>query len=147
MTEHQKAFDDIKMNFTQLPILMSPKRGKSLRLYISSSNNFIGCLLTQNNESKKKHVIHHLSQTLNITEINYSPIEKLCLALYFVTTKVRYYMLPLVVQIIYKTDLIKYMLTRSIIQGKIGKWTMGLSGFTFQYMAQKSMNSQALADF
>ncbi|BFG20983.1 hypothetical protein CerSpe_072570 [Prunus speciosa] len=56
-------------------------------------------------------------------------------------------MLPSVVQIISKTDLIKYMLTRPIIRGRIGKWTMALSEFTFQYVAQKSVKGQALADF
>ncbi|CAL9006005.1 unnamed protein product [Prunus brigantina] len=59
----------------------------------------------------------------------------------------RHYMLPSVVQIISKTDLIKYMLTRPIIRGRIGKWTMALSEFTFQYVAQRSVKGQALADF
>ncbi|XP_021807706.1 uncharacterized protein LOC110751539 [Prunus avium] len=49
--------------------------------------------------------------------------------------------------IISKTDLIKYMLTQPIIRGRIGKWTMALSEFTFQYVAQKSVKGQALADF
>ncbi|CAL2239078.1 unnamed protein product [Prunus armeniaca] len=39
------------------------------------------------------------------------------------------------------------MLTRPIIHGRIRKWTMTLSEFTFQYMAQKSVKGQALADF
>ncbi|CAL8992965.1 unnamed protein product [Prunus brigantina] len=82
-----------------------------------------------------------------MAELNYSPIEKLCLALYFAATKLRHYMLPSVVQIISRTDLIKYMLTRPIIRGRIGKWTMALSEFTFQYVAQRSVKGQALADF
>ncbi|CAL9004531.1 unnamed protein product [Prunus brigantina] len=82
-----------------------------------------------------------------MAELNYSPVEKLCLALYFAATKLRHYMLPSVVQIISKTDLIKYMLTRPIIRGRIGKWTMALSEFTFQYVAQRSVKGQALADF
>ncbi|CAL8151929.1 unnamed protein product [Prunus armeniaca] len=82
-----------------------------------------------------------------MAELNYSRIEKLCLAFYFAATKLRHYMLPSVVQIISKTDLIKYMLTRPIIRCRIGKWTMALSEFTFQYGAQKSFKGQALADF
>ncbi|CAL2246496.1 unnamed protein product [Prunus armeniaca] len=118
---------------------MPPKRGKLLRLYISALEGSIGCLLAQNNEFEGEQAVHYLSRTLNMAELNYSPIEKLCLALYFAATKLRHYMLPSVVQIISKTDLIKYMLTRPIIRGRIGKWTMALSEFTFQYVAQKSV--------
>ncbi|XP_008231803.1 PREDICTED: uncharacterized protein K02A2.6-like [Prunus mume] len=82
-----------------------------------------------------------------MAELNYSPIEKLCLALYFAATKLRHYMLHSVVQIISKTGLIKYMLTRPIIYGRIGKGISALSEFTFQYVAQKSVKGQALADF
>ncbi|XP_021816121.1 uncharacterized protein LOC110758551 [Prunus avium] len=145
--EHQAALDDIKKYLSQPPVLMPPKRGKPLRLYISASEGSIGCLLAQNNESGREQAVYYLSRTLNTAELNYSPIEKLCLALYFAATKLRHYMLPSVVQIISKTDLIKYMLTRPIIRGRIGKWTMALSEFTFQYMGQKSVKGQALADF
>ncbi|CAL9006044.1 unnamed protein product, partial [Prunus brigantina] len=142
-TEHQVAFDDIKKYLSQPPVLMPPKRGKPLRLYISASESSIGCLLAQNNESEREQAVHYLSRTLNMAEVNYSPVEKLCLALYFAATKLRHYMLPSVVQIISKTDLIKYMLTRPIICGRIGKWTMALSEFTFQYVAQRSSRSGA----
>ncbi|CAL2270628.1 unnamed protein product [Prunus armeniaca] len=145
--EHQAALDDIKKYLSQPPVLMRPKRGKPLRLYILASEGFIGCLLAQNNESEREQAVHYLSRTLNMAELNYSPIEKLCLALYFATTKLRHYMLPSGIQIISKTNLIKYMLTRPIIRGRIGKWTMALSEFTFQYVAQKSVKGQALADF
>ncbi|CAL2277578.1 unnamed protein product [Prunus armeniaca] len=129
--EHQAALDDIKQYLSQSPVLMPPRRGKPLRLYILALEGSIGCLLAQNNESEREQGVHYLSRTLNMAELNYSPIEKLCLALYFAATKLRHYMLPLVVQIISKTDLIKYMLTRPIIRGRIGKWTMALSEFTF----------------
>ncbi|CAL8135842.1 unnamed protein product [Prunus armeniaca] len=145
--EHQVALDDIKQYLSQPPVLMPPKRGKPFRLYISASEGSIGCLLAQNNEFEREQAVHYLSRTLNMAELNYSPIEKFCLALYFAATKLRHYMLPSVVQIISKTDLIKYMLTRPIIRGRIGKWTMALSKFTFQYVAQKSVKGQALADF
>ncbi|CAL8152706.1 unnamed protein product [Prunus armeniaca] len=145
--EHQAALDDIKQYLSQPPVLMPPKRGKPLRLYILALEGSIGCLLAQNNEYEREQVVHYLSHTLNMAELNYSPIEKLCLALYFAATKLRHYMLPSVVQIISKTDLIKYMLTRPIICSRIGKWTMALSKFTFQYVAHKSIKGQALADF
>ncbi|CAL9019066.1 unnamed protein product [Prunus brigantina] len=50
-TKHQAALDDIKKYLSQPPVLMPPKRGKPLRLYISASEGSIGCLLAQNNEN------------------------------------------------------------------------------------------------
>ncbi|KAM2805249.1 hypothetical protein COP1_046030 [Malus domestica] len=56
-------------------------------------------------------------------------------------------MLPSVTQVIAQTDVIHYMLTRPIVKGRIGKWTMALSEFSLQYMPQKAVKGQALADF
>ncbi|CAL9011773.1 unnamed protein product [Prunus brigantina] len=56
-------------------------------------------------------------------------------------------MLPFTTYIITKTDLIKYMLTRPMLTGRIGKWTLALSEFAFKYVPQKSIRGQAVADF
>ncbi|BFG30749.1 hypothetical protein CerSpe_170230 [Prunus speciosa] len=133
---HQKAFDSIKEYLTKPPVLIPPRRGRPLKLYISAAENFIGSLLAQDNDEKKEQAVYYLSRILTATERKYSPVEKLCLALYFTATKLRHYMLPFVVHIIAKTDLIKYMLARPIIRGRIGKWTMALAEFTFRYVPQ-----------
>ena len=39
------------------------------------------------------------------------------------------------------------MLSRPIIRGKIGKWSMALLEFNLRYVSQKSVKGQALADF
>lgn len=79
--------------------------------------------------------------------LNYSPIEKMCLSLYFAATKLRHYFLSTTVLVIARTDLIKYMLTRPVLKGRIGKWILGLSEFTFRYVPMKAVKGQAFADF
>ena len=128
-------------------MLISPKKGQPLKLYIAANDGSIGSLLAQNNDEGKEQVVHYLSRALTPVETRYTPIEKLCLALYFSACKLRHYMLSSVVQVVSQTDLIKYMLTRPIIKGRIGKWTMALSEFSFRYVAQKSVKGQALAQF
>ena len=44
-------------------------------------------------------------------------------------------------------DLIKYMLNRPLITGRIGKWSISLSEFTLVYFPHKSVKGQALTDF
>ncbi|CAL1388973.1 unnamed protein product [Linum trigynum] len=145
--EHQKAFDDIKNYLTTPPVLNSPIPHWPLKLYLSATNTSLACLLAQDNDSGHEQAVYYLSRLLNEAEQKYSPIEKLCLALYFSCMKLRYYLMPVQVQLICKTDIIKYMLSRPIIHGRISKWTLALSEFNLQYVPQKAIKGQALADF
>ena len=43
--------------------------------------------------------------------------------------------------------MMKYMLNRPLITGRIGKWSLALSEFTLVYFSQKSVKGQALSDF
>ncbi|CAN6697737.1 unnamed protein product [Malus baccata var. baccata] len=143
---HQKAFDSIKAYLTSPPVLVPPQRGKPLKLYISASDKSIGSLLAQNNEGGKEQAVYHLS-SLTEVETRYSPVEKLCLALYFTANKLRHYMLPCHVHIIAKIDVIKYMLSKLMLTGRIGKWILALLEFSFQYVPQMAVKGQAIANF
>ncbi|XP_068317089.1 uncharacterized protein [Pyrus communis] len=107
----------------------------------------ISCLLAQDNDAGREQAIFYLSRNLNSPELNYSPVEKLCLALFFATSKLRHYMCPSVTQVIAQTDVIRYMLTWFIVKCRIGKWTMALSEFSLQYVPQKAVKCQAFTDF
>ncbi|CAN6555140.1 unnamed protein product [Malus baccata var. baccata] len=144
---HQKAFDIIKAYLTSPPVLVPLQKGKPLKLYISASEKLIESLLAQNNEGEKDQAVYYLSRILTEVETRYSPIEKLCLALYFTASKLMHYMLPSHVHIIAKTDVIKYMLTKPMLTGRIGKWILALSEFSFQYVPQRAVKGQAIADF
>ncbi|KAM2335690.1 hypothetical protein ACFXTH_013074 [Malus domestica] len=137
--EHQAAFTQIKVSLTTPPVLIPPQRGKPLKLYISAAEKSIGCLVTQDNDAGREQAIFYLSRNLNQPEINYSVVKKLCLAVFFATSKLQHYMLPSVTQVIAQTDVIRYMLSRPIVKGRIGKWTMALSEFSLQYVPQKAV--------
>ncbi|CAN6586637.1 unnamed protein product [Malus baccata var. baccata] len=107
----------------------------------------IGSLLAQNNEGGKEQAVYYLSRILTEVETRYSPVERLCLALYFTTNKLRHYMLPCHVHIIAKTYVIKYMLSKPMLAGRIGKWILALSEFSFQYIPQRAVKGQAIANF
>ncbi|XP_059631449.1 uncharacterized protein LOC132274230 [Cornus florida] len=61
--------------------------------------------------------------------------------------KLRTYMLPVAVYIISQTDLIKYMLSRPLITGRIGKWPLALMEFSYKYIPQKAVKGRAVAEF
>ncbi|XP_059628229.1 uncharacterized protein LOC132271015 [Cornus florida] len=126
---------------------MPPIKKRPLRLYLSAAEESIGTLLAQNNEWGKEYVVYFLSRVLTPMEYRYTPIEKLCLALYYFAMKLRIYMLPVVVYIVSQIDLIKYMLLRPLITGRIGKWSLSLMEFSFKYIPQKAVKGRALAEF
>ena len=80
-------------------------------------------------------------------ETRYSPIEKLCLYLYFSCTKLRYYLLSAECIVVSKADVIKHMLSMPILNGRMGKWILALSEFDLRYESAKAVKGQVIADF
>ena len=60
--------------------------------YIATQEKSLGALMAQENEKGKEKALYYLSRTLNGAELNYSPIEKMCLALFFAIDKLEHYM-------------------------------------------------------
>ena len=56
----------------------------------------------------------------------YTFIEKLCLFLYHACTKLRYFLLSGTCIVVCQTDVIKYMMQKPILSGRIGKWAYAL---------------------
>jgi hypothetical protein len=73
--------------------LEAPVKGRPLILCIAVQPVSIGALLAQHNDEGKEVACYYLSRTMVGVECNYSPIEKLCLALTFTLKKMRHYML------------------------------------------------------
>ena len=88
----QNAFDSIKKYLLNPLVLSASTAGKPLILYIVAQERSIGALLAQEKERGKERALYYLSRTLTGAELNYSPIEKMCLALFFAIDKLRHYM-------------------------------------------------------
>ncbi|XP_059658865.1 uncharacterized protein LOC132305208 [Cornus florida] len=144
---HQRAFDQIKKYLSSPPVMMPPRKKWQMKLYLSAAEESIGAMLTQENEAGSEQAIYYLSRVLTPVECRYTPIEKLCLALYFAAMKLRVYMLLVLVYIVCQTDLIKYMLSRPLITCRIGKWALALMEFNFAYVPQKAIKGRALTNF
>jgi hypothetical protein len=72
--EHQKAFNSIKQYLATPPVLIPPKEGKPLKLYISDTQESIGSLLAQDNEDDHEQVVFYFSRILNPTKCRYSTV-------------------------------------------------------------------------
>ena len=123
--EQRDAFNYIKRCLSNPPILRAPKSGAPFRLYIAAEDRVIGAVLAQE-VSGKEYIIAYLSRRLLDAESRYVFIEKLCLSLYYACTKFRPYLLSSTCVVACQADIIKYMLQRPILSGRIGKWAYAL---------------------
>nr|XP_051211944.1 uncharacterized protein LOC127329471 [Lolium perenne] len=143
----QRGFDDIKRYLLSPPVLAAPVKGRPLILYIAAQPASIGALLAQHNDEGKEVACYYLSRTMVGAERNYSPIEKLCLALIFSLKKLRHYMLALQIHLVARADPIRYVLSQPALMGRLGKWALLMMEFDLTFVPQKAIKGQALADF
>ncbi|XP_062099929.1 uncharacterized protein LOC133805791 [Humulus lupulus] len=143
----QNAFEGIKKYLLHPPVLRAPILGKPLILYITSLDHSLGALLAQNNVEGKEVALYYLSRTLVGAEQNYPPIEKVCLALIFAVIKLRHYLLSHPVTLVSKADPLRYILSKPVLSGRLAKWSMILSEFEINFVLQKAIKGQVLADF
>ena len=128
------AFERIKRYLLNPPVLGAPIPGKPLLLYIAAQEKSLGALMAQENEKRKERALYYLSWTLNGAELNYSPIEKMCLALFFAIDKLEHYMQAYTTRLIATTVPIKYVLSRPVVSGCIARWAVLLQQYDLAYV-------------
>ena len=122
------------------------QKHKPFKLFLSADECAIESSLIQEFEGKER-AIYFASGRLLDAETRYSLVERLCHCLYFSCTKLRHYLLSAECVIVSKDDVIRYMLSLPILNGRIGKWILALSEFDLRYESAKAVRGQAVADF
>ncbi|KAG8481593.1 hypothetical protein CXB51_026544 [Gossypium anomalum] len=146
--ECQNAFEKVKQYLLNAPVLSPPSPDKPLILYLSVFSNSIGCVLGQHDKSgKREKAIYYISKKFTDYEMRYSPIEKLCCALIWITRRLRQYMLYHTTWLISKLDPLKYMMESTALNGRMARWQILLSEFDIVYVSQKAIKGSAVADF
>ncbi|XP_074305356.1 uncharacterized protein LOC141640448 [Silene latifolia] len=137
----------IKKYLASAPVLGAPIPGRPLVLYIAAQERSLGAIYAQEIEDRKERAFYYLSRTLVGAELNYAPIEKICLALVFAIQKLRHYMQAHTIHVVSKADPIKYILSRPVLSGRLAKWAMLLKQYDLVFVPQKAVKGQAIADF
>ncbi|XP_071933752.1 uncharacterized protein [Coffea arabica] len=145
--ECQQAFDKIKDYLLHPPVLVPPKPGRPLIMYLSVLDGAVGCVLGQHDDSgRKEQAIYYLSKKFTQYEANYSFIEKSCCALAWAAQKLRHYLLSHTTYLISRSDPLKYLLEKPMLTGRLAKWQIVLSEFDIVFTSQKAVKGQAIAD-
>jgi hypothetical protein len=106
----------------------------------------LGAVLTQE-EAGKEFVVAYASKRLMDAETGYVHVEKLCLSLYFACSKFGHYILFSHCIVVCQYNVVKYMMQRPILNGRIGKWVYSLVEYDLSYEPMKAMKGQIVADF
>ena len=132
----------------QPPILTAPVSGKPFLIYVRAMDHSLGALLAQNNDQGYEQAIYYLSRTMIGVEHRYNLIEKECLALVFTVQKMRHYLVGQTIHVISKVNPLRLHMTKpSSPNGRLAKWAILLSQYEMQFLSQKFVKGQAVADF
>ncbi|GJY18814.1 reverse transcriptase domain-containing protein [Tanacetum coccineum] len=77
-----------KQDISELPMLVAPRPKEELIMYLSASQGAVGAILMTKRDSIQT-PIYFVSRALQGPELNYTPMEKLVLALVFVAKRLR----------------------------------------------------------
>jgi hypothetical protein len=144
--EQQEAFEKIKKSLSSPPVLKVPKRDIPSRLYVATEDKVIGDVLTQETE-ENEHVITYVGRRLIDVETRYTFIEKLWLSLYYACTMLRHYLLSSTCIVTFQADVIKHMLQKPILSGRIRKWAYALVEYDLAYESLRAVRGQIASDF
>jgi ribonuclease HI len=144
--EQRRAFDKIKEHLTTSPVLRVPKIGEMFQLYVATQEHVIGVVLTQES-NVKEFIVAYVSRRLLGAKARYAIIEKLCLSLYYECNKFRHYLLSSSCMVVCQHDIVKYMMHKLILSGRIGKWAYSLVAYELSYAPLQTMKGQVVADF
>ncbi|XP_060177701.1 uncharacterized protein LOC132607626 [Lycium barbarum] len=84
---------------------------------------------------------------MTTNELNYTPIEKLCLALVFSIQKLKHHFQAHSVNLISRENPIKFVMSKPVLSDRLARWYFQFQQFEITYIPQKAIKGQALADF
>ncbi|KAL0308862.1 UNVERIFIED_CONTAM: Retrovirus-related Pol polyprotein from transposon opus [Sesamum radiatum] len=113
----QNAFESIKRHLLNPSGLGALTLGKTLILYIVAQEWSIGALMAQKNEEGKEKALYYLSRTLSENEFKYSPVEKVCLALFYAIKRLRHYFEVYSIRLISRANSVKFVISSPILSG------------------------------
>ncbi|XP_021827276.1 uncharacterized protein LOC110767920 [Prunus avium] len=144
--ECQDAYRQVQQLIVKLSTMKAPTPGLPLKLYLASTNSAVGTLLAQDNNDGEESPIYYVSRQLRGAETRYPKTERLCLALVYAAQRLRHYFLAHKLQLMVKSDPVRYLLTRPALSGRLARWLLQLSEFDITCITPSAIKGQAVID-
>jgi ribonuclease HI len=98
-------------------------------------------------DAGKEFIVAYVSRRLLDAETRYAFVEKLCLSLYYACSKFRHYILSSHCIVMCQHNVVRCMMQRPILSGRMGKWVYSLVEYELSYESLKAVKGQVVADF
>jgi RNase H-like domain found in reverse transcriptase/Reverse transcriptase (RNA-dependent DNA polymerase)/Integrase zinc binding domain/Integrase core domain/SCAN domain len=136
----ERAFKDLKSAMSCAPVLISPDFDKLFYLEVDSSMYATGACLSQmvNNVCRP---ILFISKKFAESETKLSALERECLGLLIIVTKLKYYLLGRRFILLMDAQPLIYLKTKSSTSAKLLRWSLRLAEYEFDisHVAGKRM--------
>ncbi|GKE44142.1 reverse transcriptase domain-containing protein [Tanacetum coccineum] len=143
--EAERAFKQMKQLIAELSMLAAPMEKEVLIMYLAATKEAITVVLMTERDGKQM-PIYFVSRALQGPEINYTPIEKLILALVSASKRLKRYFQAHTIVVI--TDqLIKQLMSNPEVTGRFLKWRFELEEHDIKYRPRTSVRGKILEDF
>ncbi|GJT59349.1 reverse transcriptase domain-containing protein [Tanacetum coccineum] len=140
-----KDVQKLNGKLAKLPTLTAPREREELIIYLAAAKEAISAVLMTDREGRQIPV-YFVSRTLRGPEVNYTPMEKLVLALLSASKRLKRYFQAHTVVVI-TSQPIKQLLSSSEISRRMLKWKFELEGYDIQYRPRTAIKGQILANF
>lgn len=141
----ERAFKKIQaiMADPHTMVVLSP--GKPLLLYIANTEQSLGTLLTQVQKGVEKPV-YYIGRLMKGPELRYSTTKKVCLSLAFAMSKFIHCFLGHYIQLVTKSNPMKYLLTRHQLLGRMAQWALLTLCHDIKCIKPSAIRGQEVAD-
>ncbi|GJX51526.1 reverse transcriptase domain-containing protein [Tanacetum coccineum] len=137
-----EAFNTLKKNLTEAPILIAPDWNEPFELMCDASDFALGAVLGQRHE-KHFRPIHYASKTMNEAESRYTTTEKEMLAVVYAFEKFRSYLVMNKCTVYTDHSALKYLFAKKDSKARLLRWVLLLQEFDFDVVDTKVLENLA----
>ena len=120
--EADAAFEELRQKLTEEDILVYPKFDRPFLVTCDASGTALGGVVSQLDDQGRERPITFCSRALKGTEKNYSAPDREALAIRFVLSRNRYFLLGYPIKIMSDHQLLKYIFNQSDLNARQSRW-------------------------
>lgn len=144
-----QAFEQLKLQLQEAPVLRCSDPSKPFFLYTDASNTAIGAVLAQQDEQGNDYPIAYLSRALHEPEMRYSVTERECLAVVWAVRKFHDYLGDREFTVFTDHNALKWLFTTDKLpNARLLRWVLSLQAYSFKVThraGKKHQNADALS--